>query len=33
MQKLRLRNYVSYGVGDIFGGGAFVLIGSFLMFF
>ncbi|MDN9003271.1 MFS transporter [Francisella tularensis] len=33
MQKLKLRNYICYGMGDIFGGGAFVLIGTFFMIF
>lgn len=33
MQKLKLKNYISYGMGDIFGGGAFALIGTFFMIF
>ncbi|QLE79545.1 MFS transporter [Francisella sp. Scap27] len=33
MQKLKLRNFIAYGMGDIFGGGAFTLIGTFFLIF
>ena len=32
-KKLSLKNYFCYGMGDIFGGGAFTLIGSFFLIF
>jgi oligogalacturonide transporter len=32
-RKPRLRNYISYGVGDFLGGGSFILIGTLYMFF
>ncbi|WP_119329051.1 MFS transporter [Cysteiniphilum halobium] len=32
-QKLKLRNYISYGIGDIYGGGAFTIIGTFFLIF
>ncbi|MED7787456.1 MFS transporter [Francisella sp. 19X1-34] len=31
--KLKLRNYFAYGLGDVFGGGAFTLIGTFFLIF
>ena len=31
--SLKIRNYVSYGIGDLFGGGAFTLLGTFFMVF
>ena len=32
-EKLRLRNCIAYGVGDIYGGGSFFLISTFSMYF
>lgn len=32
-RKPKLRNYISYGVGDFLGGGSFIIIGALFMFF
>lgn len=32
-RKVKLRNYLAYGVGDFLGGGSLVIIGTFLLFF
>ena len=32
-RKVKLQNYLAYGVGDFLGGGSLVIIGTFLLFF
>ena len=32
-KSLTFKNYFCYGMGDVFGGGAFALIGSFFLIF
>ncbi|MDP3177484.1 MAG: MFS transporter [Spirochaetaceae bacterium] len=32
-RPVRLRNVLGYGIGDIYGGGAFLIVGMFFMFF
>ncbi|CAM5488741.1 hypothetical protein BSAF29S_05436 [Bacillus safensis subsp. safensis] len=32
-RKLTLKNYIGYGTMDIFGGGAFAIIGAWMLYF
>ncbi len=32
-REVKLKNFISYGVGDIFGGGSFLLVSTLLLFF